>query len=275
MGLGKSVRLGRLFSHPSHNLCAVAVDHYIGYEQGMPQPLRRMRGTLAALVAGRPSAVTMHKGVATALWPEWAGVVPLVIQSILDRPDDSAWEQVAEVEEVALLGADAIATEAFLRGPTEAAHLKLVASIVRQAERYDLPVIAHMYPRVYGAASDRHGATLNIDVSQAAEDVAWAAHCALEVGADIVKLPYCGDQAAFRDIAAEIPLPMLVAGGSPRPRLADALAATGEAMAAGARGATVGRNIWEHAQPTAALLAFKAVIHEDKTAEQALAQAGL
>lgn len=274
MGLGKQVRMGRLFSHPSRRFCGVAVDHYIGYEHDMPQPLRRMRQTLAALVAGRPDAITMHKGVATALWPQWAGVVPLAIQSIIDRPDDSAWELVADVEEVVRLGADAISTEAFLRGPSEAAHLRLVAEIVRQAERYDLPVIAHMYPRLY-AAGDAHGSAGGISVSQAVEDVDWAAHCALEVGADVVKLPYCGDRAAFHDIAAAMPLPMIVAGGARTPDLADALAATADAMAAGARGATVGRNIWEHPRPTAALRAFKAVIHDGATAQQALAVAGL
>ena len=43
----------------------------------------------------------------------------------------------------------------------------------------------------------------------------------------------------------------------------------------GARGATIGRNIWGFDQITAAVRAFKAVIHDGKTADEALEAAGL
>jgi len=46
-----------------------------------------------------------------------------------------------------------------------------------------------------------------------------------------------------------------------------------EVVQSGARGATIGRNIWGFRQITAALQAFKAVIHDGKTAEEALAVA--
>ena len=39
--------------------------------------------------------------------------------------------------------------------------------------------------------------------------------------------------------------------------------------------ATIGRNVWGFGQTTAATLAFKAVIHEEKTPEEALRLAGL
>ena len=68
MSLGKRVRLGRLFSHPSGRLCSVAVDHFIGYGEGLPAGLRNVQGTLAAIVTGKPDAVTMHKGLAGAAW---------------------------------------------------------------------------------------------------------------------------------------------------------------------------------------------------------------
>ena len=48
-----------------------------------------------------------------------------------------------------------------------------------------------------------------------------------------------------------------------------------EVVQSGARGATIGRNIWGFDQITAAVLAFKSVIHDGKTAAEAMAAAGL
>ena len=68
MNTGKLVRMNRLFSHASGRLCSAAVDHFIGYGQGLPDGLRHIRQTLAAVVAARPDAVTMHKGIAALAW---------------------------------------------------------------------------------------------------------------------------------------------------------------------------------------------------------------
>jgi len=274
MTLGRAVRLRRLFSHPSGRFCSVAVDHFVNYSEGLPPALRRMRETLAALMSGRPDAVTMMKGVAMSLWQPYAGEVPLIIQTIAARPDDKSREQMATVEEVVRLGADAVAAAAFIKGPTEASNLRPLADLVRAAEPYGLPVIAHIYPRRFderAGASFSHGASISLDP----EDIAWAVHCGLELGVDVVKTPYCGDVAAFADIIADCPLPVIVAGGPKTTDLAEALTTTGEAVRAGARGATIGRNIWGHARVTAALRAFQAVVHDGSSAAEALQLAGL
>ena len=46
MDLGKQIRLGRLFSHPSGRLCSLAVDHFVGYNKGLPVGLRNVPETL-------------------------------------------------------------------------------------------------------------------------------------------------------------------------------------------------------------------------------------
>jgi DhnA family fructose-bisphosphate aldolase class Ia len=53
MDLGKAIRLARLFNHASGRFCSVAVDHFIGYQTGLPEGLRDLRSTLEVLVAGR------------------------------------------------------------------------------------------------------------------------------------------------------------------------------------------------------------------------------
>jgi class I fructose-bisphosphate aldolase len=264
MNTGKLVRLNRLFSHASGRLCSVAVDHFIGYGEGLPAGLRRIGSTLAAVVAARPDAVTMHKGIATAAWGPHAGRVPMILQSSTARPDDTACEQVATPEEAVRLGADAFAVAAFVRGLTEAAHLRAVADCVRDASRFEMPVICHVYPR------DREK-----KISLAPDDIAWAVRCACEVGVDVVKVPYCGDVKAYAQIVAECPVPVVAAGGPKTGTLADALGMIGEVVESGARGATIGRNIWGFEEITKAVHAFKWVIHEKKSPGEALRLAGL
>lgn len=264
MELGKRVRLNRIFSHPSGRLCSVAVDHFIGYGEGLPEGLRRIRPTLAAVVEGQPDAVTMHKGMAAATWAPYAGKVPLILQSSLVRPDDTALDQIATPEDAVRLGADAIAVVAYVRGATEAAYLRAVAQCVRDADRFGLPVICHIYPRDPGNLAH---------IIFTPEDVAWAVRCAMELGVDVVKTPYCGDVRAYADIVAECPVPLVAAGGPKADTLDAALALMAAVVESGARGATIGRNIWGFPDAAAAVRAFRAVIHDGKAPQEALRSA--
>jgi len=264
MNLGKLVRMNRIFSHPSGRLCSVAVDHFIGYGHGLPEGLRQIQSTLASIVAAQPDAVTMHKGIAASAWRPHAGRMAMILQSTTARPDDSAREQIATPEEAVRLGADGFAVSAFVRGPSEAANLRIVADCVREAARFEMPVVCHIYPR------DK-----DQKVSFAPEDIAWAVRCALEVGADVIKTPYCGDVRAHAQIVADCPVPVVAAGGPQAETLPAALAMIAEVVQSGARGATIGRNVWGFAAITAAVRAFKAVIHDGTSAEKAARIAGL
>lgn len=252
MSLGKTVRLNRLFAHPSGRFFSVAVDHFIAYGEGLPAGLRHIAPTLAAIVAGEPDAVTMHRGIAASLWEPYAGRIPLILQSTLARVDDSACEQIATPSDAVRLGADAFAVAAFIRGATEASHLRVVADAVRDARDYAIPVICHIYPRTFAPRPA---------VSYAPEDIAWAVRCAVECGVDVVKTPYCGDVAAWRQIAADCPVPLVAAGGPKADTLDAALAMMREVVAGGARGATVGRNVWGFEPITETVAAFKAAVH--------------
>jgi fructose-bisphosphate aldolase, class I len=264
MNLGKKIRLSRIFAHPSGRLCSIAVDHFIGYNEGLPPGLRDIRTTLAAICSAQPDAVTMHKGIAAALWEPYAGKLPFILQSSIIRVDDTAMEQIASVEDAIRLGADAIAVAAFIRGKTEAHNLRVVADYVQAAARYDLPVICHIYPRTFGE---------KVQVSFAPEDIAWAVRCAVEIGVDVVKTPYCGEVAAYAQIVRECPVPLVAAGGPKADTLESALGMMAEVIQGGALGATIGRNVWGFGNVSAAVRAFKAVIHERKSAAEALAGA--
>ena len=91
----------------------------------------------------------------------------------------------------------------------------------------------------------------------------------------MVKVPYCGDVDSYAQIVAESPVPLVAAGGPKQESLEAALAMMADVVRSGARGATIGRNVWGFPQITEAVRAFKAVIHAGKSAQEALQIAGL
>jgi len=268
MSLGKELRLGRLFSHPSGRLCSVAADHFIGYQDGLPKGLRDLPRTIAAIAEGRPDALTLHKGAAIHCGGILAGRVPLIVQSIAGRPDDSADEHLALPLDAVRLGADAFAIAAFVRGATEAAHLRRVADLVRQAEEWAMPVILHIYPRRFLPEG-------KVELVHTPEDIAWTLRCGVELGVDVIKTPYTGDPQSFGQLVEECPAPVVAAGGPKAATLRQALELAEGVVKSGAAGLTVGRNVWGFADITGAVRAFKAVIHEGKNAGEALKQEGL
>jgi class I fructose-bisphosphate aldolase len=261
VNLGKLIRLNRIFSHPTGRLCSVAVDHFISYRHGLPAGLTDLPGALAQIMAGGPDAVTMHKGTAMGCWSPYAGKAGLIIQAVSFTADDSVMTLMTSVEEVVRFGADAIAVSIGVRGPNEGAYLKMLCNKVIEAARYDLPVIAHIYPR---------NCSEKPVIVNDADNIAWAVRCGIECGADVIKVAYTGDVQSYAEIIRSCPVPIVAAGGPKIEAFEEALAQIAGVVASGARGATIGRNIWGSGKTTAALLAFKAIIHDTKTPREAL-----
>lgn len=265
MNLGKATRLNRLFSHPSGKFFSVAIDHFIGYNITLPEELYDINDTIARIVTGKPDAITMQIGIAKKIWTNYAGQLPLILQSTLARPDDTAHEIIASAEDAVILGADAIAVVAFVRGNSEARYLKAVVDVVKDAEYYDLPVICHVYPRNFSGKEP--------SISFEPEDIAWAVHCALETGVDVIKTPFCGDVKAYAQIVNQTPVPVIAAGGPKQDTIQSAFELIADVMKSGAKGATIGRNVWGSKNIVDVINAFKSVIHDGESVEKVLGRA--
>ena len=269
MNIGKHIRLNRIFSHPSGRLCSVAVDHFIGYGPLLPG------GGLSNLPArhrksrwrGLPGAVTMSKGTAMNCWAPYAGKIPLIVQAGCFTADDRVIEYVTNPEECVRLGADAIAIAIGIFGPNEGRFIKMMMETVTKAAQYDLPVIAHIYPR------DFSGPTPKIIFDP--ESILWAARIGIEAGVDVIKVGYTGDVGSFKRVVESSPVPVVAAGGPKAKNLRQALVTMSEVVQAGGMGATIGRNVWGVTKTTEALRAFKAVMLEGQSVDAALKAEGL
>lgn len=251
--LGKQTRMNRIFSHPSGRILAVAVDHFINYPVDLPSGLKNMAETLEKIVAGAPNSITMSRGVAKRFMTPYAGRVPFMIQQMAARPDDHYFVPHGEVEEILAMGADAIAVAITLKGATEPNQVKHLGDVVTQSDRVGLPVVAHIYPLFHGEKNR---------VDNSPEAIAYAVRMGLELGVDIIKVPYTGDIASFRDIVSVTPVPVVTAGGPKCETLEQAAAMTREVVKTGAAGSTVGRNVWGFPDCVEALRVLKEAMFE-------------
>src|ERR1700722_3142276 len=233
MNIGKQIRMSRIFAHPSGRLCSVAVDHFVGYGKlTAGGGLSNLSTAMAKIAAGLPGAVTMSKGTAMNCWAPYAGKIPLIVQSGCFTADDRVIEYVTSPEECVRLGADAIAVAIGIFGNNEGRFIKILMDAVNDAARFDLPVIAHIYPR------DCSGEKPKIVFD--AEGIMWAARIGIEAGVDVIKVGYTGDVDSYRQVVESSPVPVVAAGGPKAKNLREALTSMEGVIKAGGRGATIG-----------------------------------
>ena len=102
-----------------------------------------------------------------------------------------------------------------------------------------------------------------------------AARVALELGADILKIPYTGEPEAFGDLVRRLRVPVFVLGGPKMGTLADIFSVAHHSVAAGARGIVFGRNVWQNPSMDAVVRGLMDVVHDSVAPKAALAKHGL
>lgn len=171
---------------------------------------------------------------------------------------------IAEVEDAVGMGADGIAVTIYWGSRYEHEMMAMWSRIASEARRLGVPVLQLAYPRPLNRPKNDP------------EAVAYAVRAAAEVGADVIKTYYTGSRESFsKAVEASLGVPVLMSGGPERQRPLDFLKDLEDAMAAGARGAVVGRNVFNSRDPGAVAKAAAAVVHDSLSAEDAAKRFGL
>jgi class I fructose-bisphosphate aldolase len=217
----------------------VPLDH--GISLGPAPGLADPRIPLAAAAEGGATCVTVHKGLVPLAAPFAAklGILLHLSASTDGAPDPHDKRLVATPAEAARLGCDGVSIHVNVGSLTEARQLEDAGRVSGQCAELGLPLVAMMYPRGPKVANP-------FDPSL----VAHAARLGAELGADLVKVPYCAN---FRDVVQGCPVPVLMAGGPKRASFQDVLADVQQARKAGARGVSVGRNVFQQPDPAHAV----------------------
>ena len=258
--IGKKIRLERIINRDSHRTVIVPMDH--GVTVGPIEGLADMRMAVGNVVNGGANAILMHKGIVRAGHRGSGKDVGLIIHlsgGTSLSPDPNAKELVCTVEEAVKLGADAVSIHINLGAETDSEMLGQLGYISERCLEWQMPLVAMMYTRGHKIENE-------YDVKY----VKHAARVGAELGADIVKVPYTGSVESFAEVVNGCPVPVVIAGGEKMGSDEDIFKMVEGALEAGAAGLSIGRNAFQHENPTKMIQVLSKIVHEGASIEEAI-----
>jgi class I fructose-bisphosphate aldolase len=260
MQQGKAIRLERIFDRNTGKAIIVPLDH--GVTIGPVFGLVDLKKTVNKVAEGGANAVLMHKGLSRCGHRGHGQDVGLIIHlsaSTALSPHPNTKSLVAEVEDGIKLGADAVSIHVNLGDENERDMLKDAGRICSRATDWGMPVLAMVYARGPKVGNEY--------------DPKMVAHCARvgeELGADVVKVAYSGDPESFERVVDACCIPVVIAGGEKMDNNKDLLKMVYDSLQAGGAGLSIGRNIFQHDDPTLLVHALNMIVHNDAEVDEAL-----
>ena len=258
--IGKMIRLERIIDRDSGKTVIIPMDH--GVSVGPIEGLEDMRAAVSKVVGGGANAILMHKGMVLAGHRGAGRDVGLIIHLSAGTsisPDPNAKELVCSVEEAIKLGADAVSVHINLGAETDKEMLAQLGFVSEQCLEWQMPLVAMMYTR---------GPKIKNEFDVA--NVKLAARVGAELGADIVKVPYTGSIESFTEVVQGCPVPVVIAGGEKMESDEDIFKMVDEALKAGAKGLSIGRNAFQHKSPEKIVSALCKMVHSGASVEKAI-----
>jgi class I fructose-bisphosphate aldolase len=252
MQLGKQVRLERIFDRNTKKTIIVPMDH--GVTVGPIPGVIDLRNAVNRVAEGGANAVLMHKGLPRRTHRGHGRDIGLILHlsaSTSLSPFSNTKTLVATVEDGLRLGADGVSVHINVGDENERSMLRDFGDVTTRANEWGMPVLAMVYARGPRIENEHH-----VDVVK---------HCARlgeELGADVVKVPYTGSPESFRHVVEACCIPVVIAGGPKLENDAQILKMAYDAMQAGAAGLSLGRNVFQHENPTALVRALHGIVNE-------------
>jgi len=259
--LGKQIRMERIIDRNTNRSVIVPMDH--GVSSGPIFGITDLRDAIEQVVRGGANAIVEHKGMVGAGHRRSGKDVGLIIHlsaSTSLSPYPNTKTLVCTVEEALRLGADAVSIHVNIGDDMERQMLSDFGMVSSRAREWGIPLLAMIYPRGEKIANEYDPGVLK-----------HAARLGAELGADIVKISYSGSVESFREVIAGCRVPVVIAGGEKMDSDRDILEMVRGSIDAGGSGVSIGRNIFQHQDPTRMVGAISMIVHEEATVEQAAA----
>ncbi len=244
----------------SRNMVIVPMDH--GISIGPVAGIVNLPDAVNKVAEGGANAVLMQKGMAKHGHRGYGQDIGLIIHMSASTslgPDPNDKVQVCTVEEAIKLGADAVSVHINIGSETESDQLQKLGMVAESCDSWGMPLIAMMYPRGNKITNPNDP-----------ELVAHAARAGAELGADMIKTNYTGDPDTFNDVVEGCPIPVVMAGGPKTDTDREFLEMAAGAIEGGARGVAIGRNVFQHENPTAMTRALTLIVHKGASIEVAM-----
>ena len=257
---GDQIRLNRIL-RDGKMLC-IPMDH--GISNGPIEGLEDPHSIIYKCEDHGLTSVIINKGILKTLpKPTKIGILVHFSSSTSLSSFPNRKMLTGSVEEAIRLGADGVSLHINIGGKEEPEMLEQLGTISEQCHKWSMPLLAMMYPRGEKITNPHDP-----------EIVAHVARIGADCGADIVKTVYTGDIDSFSKVVKGTPVPVVIAGGPKAKTDMDVLQMTEDAMKAGAKGVTYGRNIFAHKTPDRMVQALSAIIFENVSAKEAVKKIG-
>jgi len=252
MDWGMKNRLQRIFKEDGKTVM-LALDH--GYFLGPVSRLEEPRKTIEPLIPYADSLMLTRGALRNCIDPKFN--TPFVLRmsggnSVLGK--DLSNEGIAvSFEDAIRLNASAVALSIYVGTDHEHQTLINLTKLIDEGHKYGIPVLA--VTAVGKELEKRDSRYLSL-----------ASRIAAELGANIVKTYYCED---FEKVVKSCFVPVVIAGGPKLKDEMDVLKIAYEAIAQGAKGVDMGRNIWQSRWPVAVIFAIRSIVHEKASLKKA------
>jgi fructose-bisphosphate aldolase/2-amino-3,7-dideoxy-D-threo-hept-6-ulosonate synthase len=266
--IGKNLRLRRIFRQDTGRSFIVAVDHGIrfGALKGIENPCVPIK----AAREGGADAVIVTPAIARMIYQK-LGSMALIARvdgaATIIGPDITDDDITSPVEEAISVGADGVVAFGYVGVEKEKLSLRKLSIIASKCFRYGIPLMAEMIPP---ELSSRHYAKKKGEWDVNVDNLKLAVRVGAELGADIIKTYYTGDPDSFKEVVKSSPVPILVLGGPPTDSVEDFLSMIRDSVEAGAKGAVIGRNVWQHSDPVSMVRALSDIVHRCVSVEEAM-----
>lgn len=248
---GMKNRLSKIFNPKSGKTVMLAFDH--GYIMGSTAGLERLDLAIPPLMEYADVLMATRGALRGAIPPNHDKAIALRCtagSSVLD--DDMSFEHIGvDMEDALRMNATCMAIQVFIGAKGECQSIKNLCDAIDNGNRYGVPVM---------------GVTaVGKEMERTPRYFLLATRMMAEFGASLIKTYYCDD---FEKVTSACPVPIVIAGGKKLPEN-EALEMTYRAIAEGAAGVDMGRNVLQAEKPAAMLQAVRGVVHDGLTGIQA------
>lgn len=178
-----------------------------------------------------------------------------------EKEDKEIQDKLFSIKEALKNGADAVKF-ALIFGRENSKvfqnNVRYIAEYAEEARGLEIPLVVE--PILMGK---------KIDKKTDPKLIENAVRIAFELGADVIKAPYTGDEDTFEPIVRNCPVPILILGGPKVETNVEVLEMVRGAINAGARGVIFGRNVWQRREPNKIIKAINMIVNKNASVESA------
>jgi predicted phospho-2-dehydro-3-deoxyheptonate aldolase len=250
--LGKKLRLSKIFNQTTQRTCIVPMDH--GITMGPIDGLTNSMDTVKAIAKGGANAIILNKGMFRELenMPEvtTSRNFLLHISASTNLSSNPNLKSITStVLQAVKLGAIGVSIHINLGCEYDAKMISDFGMVADECMEWGMPLLAMMY--INGEGKNPYDA----------KNIAHLVKFAEEMGADIVKVNCPSDIKDIYDITRCVNIPVVISGG-PKKDTMECLSSINNALEYGARGVSIGRNVFQSSNPELTTRVISDLVHK-------------